>query len=440
MTKKQALRFFAFSLLCAAMLLFFSWFLRDRATTLSSYYSVPNNSVSVAIVGSSHVNSGVIPAVFLQQDDISAHNVFSWDQPIWIAYYYLEEALKTQKLSVAVIDLYGMMYGNSLEQPEAIDDNSYKNSFSIDQDLVFLKMIGTVDKCGIDLRDPIDFLNLPRYHTRWKGVSTKYFTENAHKKPEFTKGWGIQTAEYAGYDPAAAIGEGQAAPQMPYETCVKYLDKIIALAKKRGVALVFTMLPYEYQANEPAIFQWLSDYSAAQGIPFLNYCTDAGREAGFDYTTDLADADHLNDQGARKVSAHLSAFLAKNEALPRACETAQAAQLQVDGKKTMRIIALADGLDGNSAALEAFCGDGQAVLLSAGDGTVALGRWQFACGAQGFALKKDGKTPQKKGFFPASTAPGTATQLLYDRVLDKPVCVIVQNGDGTYTWTDCGQQ
>ena len=85
MTKKQGISLCVFLSLCAAMLLGLSWLLRDRETSLSSLYSEPENSVDVLIVGSSHVNSGYIPAVLWQEYGISAHNVYSWSQPMWIS-------------------------------------------------------------------------------------------------------------------------------------------------------------------------------------------------------------------------------------------------------------------------------------------------------------------------------------------------------------------
>ena len=62
MTKKQALRFTAFVLLAGLMILAFAQLLRDRETTLSSFYSEPKGTVEAIVVGSSHVNSGVMPA------------------------------------------------------------------------------------------------------------------------------------------------------------------------------------------------------------------------------------------------------------------------------------------------------------------------------------------------------------------------------------------
>ena len=79
MTKaKRWMRNLLFAALVTVLLVFFSWLLRDRATTLSAMYSEPDNSLDVLIVGSSHVNSGYIPNILWEENDASACNVYSW--------------------------------------------------------------------------------------------------------------------------------------------------------------------------------------------------------------------------------------------------------------------------------------------------------------------------------------------------------------------------
>lgn len=324
MTKKQWIRLCTFLLLTALMLGGLNWLLRDRETSLSSLYSEPRNSVDVFIVGSSHVNSGYIPAVLWQEYGISAHNVYSWSQPMWISYHYIREGLKTQSPKVVVLDLNGMLYGQSVEQPEETDRVNYANSFSIDPGINFWEMAQTVASCGIDLRDPIDFLPLIRYHSRWKHLDKNAFTYDPHRDPSPLKGYGFQIVQYPAVQPQVPATEERLEP---YVATITYLDKIVALSEEKDFELVFVLAPFVYRGNEAAIFNWLEDYADAHGIPFWNYCTEDGVRIGLDWSTDFCDSSHVNYLGALKLTRDLGEHLSESmyplrdaDALPNAAE------------------------------------------------------------------------------------------------------------------------
>ena len=162
--------------------------LRDRETTLADLYSEEKGSIDMVIVGSSHVNNGIIPNIFWEENGISATNAYSWAQPTWTAYYYIREALRVQDPDIVILDLYGMTYGNSYIMPEEIDRINYENSFNIDMNLNFLGLIRTSEKVGLDLRYYEDFLNLPRYHTRWKDLDSEDADLRSPQRPGFPQG------------------------------------------------------------------------------------------------------------------------------------------------------------------------------------------------------------------------------------------------------------
>lgn len=335
MNKKQLLQFISFVTLALLMVFGVGQLFRDKDTTMASFYSEPKNTIEVITVGSSHVNSGVIPAVFWQEQGINAHNVYSWSQPIWISYHYIKEALRFQKPKVVVVDLYGMMYGNSGEQPKEIDEVNYRNSFSIDPSLNFLQMTQTVADCGIDLKNPIDFLNPIRYHTGWKNLSVQNFTTNTHKQYSYLKGYGIQ-------DGMALVTRNDTTvkvePRTPYITAVNYLDKIVKLSEKENFELVFVMLPYEFKPEERELFAWLENYSKEKEIPYFNYCEETGEKIGFDYNTDFADVGHTNYNGAQKITSHIAEFVKKEYNLDEGKSLHNKAQLDKDATQVYRVL------------------------------------------------------------------------------------------------------
>ncbi|MEG0091052.1 MAG: hypothetical protein RSA20_04465 [Oscillospiraceae bacterium] len=275
------------------------------------------------------------PAVFWRDYGINAHNVYSWGQPMWISYHYIKEALRFQSPKVVVLDVYGIMYGNSAEQPKGIDEVNYRSSFSIDPSLNFLEMTQTVGDCGIDLKNPIDFLNPIRFHTAWKRLSEENFTKNPHKEYSYLKGYGIQDG-VTKIEMADILSPVQ--PRMPYDTAVKYLDKIVELSKKEGFQLVFTMLPYQFRLDERELFAWVSDYAKEKNIPFLNYCEGDGQRIGFDYATDFSDRGHTNYKGAFKISEDMASFVSENYGALVTQPKPNAKQLDKDAQQVFRVL------------------------------------------------------------------------------------------------------
>lgn len=384
MTKKQFISFICFCTLALSMIFATGQLFRDKSTTLAGYYSIPDNTVDTIIVGSSHVNSGYIPAVLWKEYGISAYNVYSWSQPIWISYHYIEEALKSQDIKLVVLDMYGMMYGNSHEQPVEIDKVNYRNSFSIDVGWNRLRMMQTVANCGIDLRDPVEFINIVRYHTAWKNINKEMFTYDNHNDYDFFKGYGLQT-NIENVTPPVKVADAQ--PRMPYDTAVKYLDKIVELSEKKDFDLVFTVTPYQFYESENELFVWLENYAAEKSIPFINYAADYSM-VDLSYATDMADTSHLNYKGALKISRHLGQFIAKNYPQLVNRDNENASSFDIDAAKVYRVFELNETISSDyNNYFEYLAKDKNHVLFAAVSGD-AIYSQQFAdaCSDLGLTL------------------------------------------------------
>ena len=328
-----------FLLLALLMLSGVSWLLRDRATTLSAMYSEPDNTLDVIIVGSSHVNNGYIPNLLWEENNASACNVFSWSQPMWVSYHYIKETLRTQQPEVVVLDTFGMTYGHSYIMPEEIDRTSYANSFNLDPGLNYLQLIATSERCGLDLRDSSEFLNLVRYHTRWKYPDKEMLTYDPHDQYDYLKGYGFVLGAAGLSDPAIPIPEE---PFEPYEYCIEYLDKTVELCEKEGIRLILTMAPYIYNETEAGICRWIELYAQEHGLTFLNYLGEDGKRIGFDYAADLIDIGHCNYSGALKLTRDLCRYLEQNHTFSPTQEHSNHAALTSDLSKYHRLEPLND--------------------------------------------------------------------------------------------------
>ncbi len=315
---KKVLEMIAFSLLTFTLIIGVSYILADRETTFSAVYSEPENSVDVMIVGSSHVNSGYIPSLLWENNNMSAVNAFSWSQPLWVSYHYIIEGLKRQSPEYIVLEMYGIVYGHSYIMPQEIDKTSYNNSFNLLPSLNRWNLIKTSEFCGLDLRNARDFLYISRYHTRWKTFDWSYLSYNPFKQHDYLKGYGYLTQSAGLEQPNVPISEEEL---VPYEYCVTYLDKIVNLCEEKGIKLIFTMTPYIYGSEETGVIKWLKRYSEEKNIPFFNYLYGEDcRRIGFDYSTDLADNGHCNYYGAYKITRDLCDYLRQQGAGPQSKE------------------------------------------------------------------------------------------------------------------------
>ncbi len=72
---------------------------------LADFYKLDEEEVDVLCIGSSHVYYGINTCQLYDDYGIASYLLASPGQPVWISYYLLEEALKTQKPRLVIFDI-----------------------------------------------------------------------------------------------------------------------------------------------------------------------------------------------------------------------------------------------------------------------------------------------------------------------------------------------
>lgn len=90
-----------------------------------------------------------------------------------------------------------------------------------------------------------------------------------------------------------------------------YLDKIVSMCKEKGIKLLFVEIPsansWNYKRHNS-----VAEYAEQNEIPFLDL-NKPGKEYKVDWVSDTRDkGDHMNYNGARKVTAYLGKYLKEN--------------------------------------------------------------------------------------------------------------------------------
>lgn len=164
-----------------------------------------------------------------------------------MTYYYIKEAIKKQHPKVVVVDLYYAFESQ-------INDDAANLHKSVDNLQWGASKIGAImNAAPKSLRLEL-FYNMFLYHTRWNELEKEdflYLTERPYNNTGGTElRWGNVEFTSPNVIPADQTKELT-------EDTVEALEKIVNLAAKNNVELVFTVFPYiaadDYQAcyNKP---------------------------------------------------------------------------------------------------------------------------------------------------------------------------------------------
>ena len=276
---------------------------------IEQFYTLPKDSVDVLIVGSSHAYRNIDPNVLYEESGITSYVLGSPGQRIWNAYYYLREALKTQKPKVVVLECY---YVNSQED--------YSGSATAIKAAIGMKWspeyFGQLNASVADKERLIDYyLMFPWYHSRYKEL----------KKEDILPYYGNDYyRNFLGYRPIInttvktlpeGISEITEIRDMS-EKVVRYLDRIRSLSEEYGFSLLFAINPFcDEAAEKQPYYNALARYAEEWNIPLIQG-NRLYRELQLDGQTDFEPGDHLSFSGAQKVSKYLNDCLVSRYDLP----------------------------------------------------------------------------------------------------------------------------
>ncbi|MDE7242797.1 MAG: hypothetical protein K2O18_02305 [Oscillospiraceae bacterium] len=303
----SALRTIAFILLFAALFRCVSWVLRDKqyAFACAPLYKENLEQVDLFLMGSSHMLNGVSPAILWREQGITSLNLAQNGQVLPVTYYAVQEAFRYQKPKLLVLDIYKVVQ-------DSLTDSSASLHFTLDNMAFGLPKLRAI----FDLLPPEEraeyLFPIILYHTRWKELDKQDFS------PIDTSEKGAQTLFTAAkpYEGWEIIPEDETFP--PAQVEIDYLQKIVDLCRAEQVDLLFVALPFttpeDDDLHRQAAVNSMNAYAQEWGIPFVNmmYRTE---EMGLDFSTDMADTYHLNQQGMEKASVWLGQYLAGQYAL-----------------------------------------------------------------------------------------------------------------------------
>ena len=266
---KIAVRIAAF-LGCAALLLYgLTVFLKDKRVTfdydttrkVEGFYAEEKNSLDFVFVGSSQMFTSVVPAVLWEEYGITSYDFGANEQPMYLSYYYIKEALKYQDPKAIVLEV---SYCNA---PEYTHEGVHHINLD-DLRMGPVKLEAIFDIIPEGERWPYIF-ELAKYHDTWTTMDKASFQYIGADKHNPYKGY---TPSLDGFADGGEFNEKIAKVTEKAELAelsVKYMEKIITLCKEKNVDLLFLKTPNDHIQNQPE-YNAVADIAENHNIPYLD--------------------------------------------------------------------------------------------------------------------------------------------------------------------------
>lgn len=295
---------------------------------MNSFYSLEEDSLDVMFVGSCHMYSTIMPMELYKKQGITSHILASPGQDIPTSYFYIEEALKTQSPQVLVLDVFSINRDSTYISKEGFTEDAYA-SFSV---LDFsLEKLNYIKEYPYDINYLETLFPFFKFHNRWKSL-TENDVVSQPREVSVSKGWTLFWNECNDmpvddiFEPLRfSYAENYKDTERHYndiyrkrnldETTIEYLNKIVELTSSYNIKLCFFIAPYTMEIIEAEKFNALKEYAESFSIPVVDL-NDNNMIENLQFTYgDMIDYQHVNAEGAKKITNYMGNFLVEKYAL-----------------------------------------------------------------------------------------------------------------------------
>lgn len=261
-------------------------------TDVLNFYKQKKNTIDVIGLGSSHTYTSLNPDIFYENLKLNLYDFATQQQPTWITYYYLKEALKYQQPKYVIFDVHMPVVENTNYASDSV------NRDAIDKMKMSINKINVINTSVENINDRFSYyVNIIKYHTRYKELTKGDIATAFFGKTINNKGYIALTNDEYVFD--GIIYNNQ--KLKINEKSEKYLNKIIDLCKEKNIKLILIKTPCVYNSFDIAKLNYIEDIAKEKDIMFLNYVKNIDK-LNLNYNTDFYDSGHLSITGSQKIS------------------------------------------------------------------------------------------------------------------------------------------
>lgn len=273
--------------------------------SVNGFYNEPEQSVDVLALGSSRMYCTLNPLSLHHDTGLRAYLLSTQQQPLTASYYYLREALETQRPRLVLLEA-SIAFRPAAEtgEPElrdALDPMRWGRS-----KLALIREAVPADERGSY------YFNFLKYHQRWKELGARDFDFSWIGERDPFRGYICFTLQ-RGADCRQWSYDAVEAVPIPPEN-LETIRAIAALARDNGAELVLLCAPNEMVQEDLGSLRSLHRFCEEEGVALLDLNT-VYDELGLDNALDYYDEGHFNVYGAIKATRWIGARLAERFAL-----------------------------------------------------------------------------------------------------------------------------
>lgn len=273
---------------------------KEYAGVQDMFAKLPENSVDVVFIGSSHQFCSISPEILYDEYGIESFMLATSAQTVPMSYYAAMEAIELQNPKMIVLEVCYCT-----------------NDFRTVTDEMSHCFFDGMPECRakyLAIEDLIEEENrinyyalLGTYHTRWKEL-----TESDFSMTQFTDRGGVYFDNVTYNSPLMVVTDGKAEPIPP--EMEKYLDMMVELCKENDVELVMYVAPFNtlYDGDDETrvmemrqrMFNYIGEYAKEKGVRYYNLFYELPQLA-LSGEEDWMDRQHLNCYGQEKFTRYM---------------------------------------------------------------------------------------------------------------------------------------
>ena len=274
---------------------------------ITNLYQQEENTIDVLMLGTSCGYAGVNTNVLWEEYGIAAYNLCSAEQPYWISYYYLQEALKTQKPKLILLDAKASVY-----TPDYCKrGRTILSTYGIRSPITRMQAISACVEDGDFLSFALAFPELHSYYVQLKAENFAYPPSNGGRG-ESWKGY-IEMEETEQHQKPSLVWTSTKKPINAREE--EYFIKTLELANAHDIPVLLIGFPNPDYANDHMYYNSLWSIAGEYGVEGINY-NDPNLRLRLSYSSHFADWQHLNVKGSVVFTQRLGSDLLEKYDLP----------------------------------------------------------------------------------------------------------------------------
>ena len=277
------------------------YFRIDKDVSGDQFRNLPEDSIDILILGSSHAQYSMNPAVFYEETGYYAYVLGSGCQPMTMSYYMLVEALKTQKPEVVILDVFTMMPSSEM----CYDDGMFYRALNHFTDENRMEAADNIDNKDKILEYKYDLL---MNHDKWKREDFN-FEDTTNHDLNYMMGYVSQdpkeytfryVVEHERSDTDVKINQKD----------LKALLNIYNLCNENDIKLILMKAPIDIDQENYDYLQAIWDIADYYGIDHVDLIEKAD-EIDFAFGAD-GDSWHNSNWGAEKCSKYMAKYIERN--------------------------------------------------------------------------------------------------------------------------------